>query len=130
MVNSSWLDQRTSMGVIGDLRAYHAYQMASAIPDAATNPAGGIAGAGMGLGMGMAMAGPMLTGAGGMPGGGTQAPPPPPQLWHLAENGQSVGPMAPQQLAEAVSAAAAAAAAAVAAVPVLAAAGRSTRQQP
>jgi membrane protease subunit (stomatin/prohibitin family) len=96
------LDQRTSMGVVGDLRAYHAYQMASAIPDAATNPAGGIAGAGMGLGMGMAMAGPMLTGAGGAPGGGIQAPPPPPppQLWHLAENGQSVGPMSQQQLAE------------------------------
>ncbi|MBW2417145.1 MAG: SPFH domain-containing protein [Deltaproteobacteria bacterium] len=97
------LDQRSSMAVLGDLQAYHAYQMASAIPDAAANPAGGIAGAGMGLGMGMAMAGPMLQGGGSLPGAAPQAPPPPPaaQAWHMAESGQSVGPMSVQQLAEA-----------------------------
>jgi membrane protease subunit (stomatin/prohibitin family) len=94
------LDQRSSMGVVGDLRAYHNYQMARAIPDAAVNPAGGIAGAGMGLGMGMAMAGPMLQGSGGAAGPAPQVPPPPPpQVWHMAEKGQALGPMTLQQLA-------------------------------
>ena len=38
--------------------------------------------------------------SGGTP--GPQAPPPPPQeIWHLVENGQTVGPFAPAQLAQA-----------------------------
>ncbi len=56
------LDARSGMGIIGDLNAYQAYQIGQAIPDAAKNPAGGIAGAGLGVGMGMAMAGPMMQG--------------------------------------------------------------------
>ncbi len=98
------LDIRTSMGVIGDMAAFQAYQLGQAMPVAAANPAGGLAGAGVGLGMGMAMAGPMLQGgAPGQP--GPQAPPPPPPVtWHIAENGQSVGPFTPPQLAQAVSA--------------------------
>ncbi len=98
------LDTRTSMSVIGDMTAFQSYQLGQAMPVAAANPVGGLAGAGVGLGMGMAMAGPMLQGgAPGQP--GPQAPPPPPPVtWHIAENGQSVGPFTPPQLAQAVSA--------------------------
>ncbi len=94
------LDTRTSMGVIGDMNAFQSYQLGQAMPVAAANPAGGLAGAGVGLGMGMAMAGPMMPGTGGGP--SPQAPPPPPVAWHFAENGQSVGPFNPAQLAQAV----------------------------
>jgi hypothetical protein len=99
------LDTRSSMGVIGDMAAYQSYQLGQAMPVAAANPAGGLAGAGVGLGMGMAMAGPMMAGGGpGQP--APQAPPPlpPPVSWHIAENGQSVGPFTPAQLAQAAAA--------------------------
>jgi membrane protease subunit (stomatin/prohibitin family) len=99
------LDTRTSMGVIGDMNAFQSYQLAQSMPVAAANPAGGLAGAGVGLGMGMAMAGPMMPGAGGGPAAPAPlAPPPlPPAVaWHFAENGQSVGPFNPAQLAQAV----------------------------
>jgi membrane protease subunit (stomatin/prohibitin family) len=103
------LDARSSMGVIGNLAAYQAYQVGSAMPVAAANPAGGIAGAGLGVGMGMAMAGPMMSQVGGMasapPAAAPMAvapPPPPPAAWHLAENGAAVGPFDPRQLGEAV----------------------------
>ncbi len=76
------LDARTSMGVIGDMGAFQSYQLAQAMPVAAANPAGGLAGAGVGLGMGMAMAGPALR-------------------WHIAENGQTLGPFTPEQLTQA-----------------------------
>jgi membrane protease subunit (stomatin/prohibitin family) len=48
------LDQRTKMGVVGDLAKYTQFQTAQAIPEAAKNP-GGAAGAGVGLGAGLAM---------------------------------------------------------------------------
>ena len=96
-------DARSSMGVIGDLAAYQSYQLAQAMPVAAANPAGGLAGAGVGLGMGMAMA--QQWGAGAAP-AGPQAPSPPPAApsWHLAENGQSLGPFTPEQIAQAAAA--------------------------
>lgn len=109
------LDVRTGMGLVGDLGAYQAYQIGSAMPVAAQNPAGGLAGAGLGMGMGMAMAQPMMHGMNGM--GGTMAggqpapvppppvaPPPPPPVptWHLAENGEAVGPFTQPQLVEAL----------------------------
>ena len=98
------LDTRSSMGVIGDMAQFQAYQLGAAMPIAAANSAGGLAGAGVGLGMGMAIAGQMLPG--GSPGGspltpGPQAPPPPPVAWHIAENGQAAGPFSPEQLAQA-----------------------------
>jgi membrane protease subunit (stomatin/prohibitin family) len=96
------LDTRTSMGVIGDVAAYQAYQMGQAIPIAAANPAGGLAGAGVGLGMGMAMASQMPQ-AGSAPSAGPPPPPPSPS-WHLAEGGRTTGPYTPQQLAEAAAA--------------------------
>jgi len=112
------LDKRSSMGVIGDMQAYQAYQLGTAMPAAAENPAGGIAGAGMGVGMGMAVARGMTPGAGGgggpasppgpgaaqAPTAGTAAvpPPPPPGAWHIAEAGRAVGPFSTPQLVEAV----------------------------
>ena len=101
------MDTRTSMTLIGDMQRYQQYQLAQAMPVAAENPAGGLAGAGVGLGMGVAMAGPMMQnlGRGGLPPSGAapapQAPPPPPPQWHIVENGQSVGPFTGAQLAQA-----------------------------
>lgn len=107
------LDTRASMTAIGDMNAFQAYQLGNAMPEAAANPAGGLAGAGVGLGMGLAMTnsmGGMMVGAGQpggapSPGAGTTAPPPVPTVaWHIAEAGQSVGPFAPAQLAQAITA--------------------------
>ncbi len=50
------LDTRTSMGIVGNLRNYAAFQAAEAMRDAANNPADGGAAAGIGMGMGFAMA--------------------------------------------------------------------------
>ncbi len=99
------LDVRSSMGVIGDLAAFQAYQMGMAIPAAAQNPAGGLAGAGVGLGMGMAMAnqfgnGPGNLGGGAPAAGGPPPPPPAPVLWHIAQNGETAGPFSAAQLAQ------------------------------
>ncbi len=49
------LDKRSEMGIVGNVQQYAAYQMASAIPDAAKTP-NSLAGAGMGLAAGMNMA--------------------------------------------------------------------------
>jgi len=96
------LDTRSSMSVIGDMAAFQSYQLGQAMPAAAANPAGGLAGAGVGLGMGMAMAGPMMRGAGAAPAPQAPPPPPAPPAWHLAENGQSSGPFAMEQIAQAI----------------------------
>jgi membrane protease subunit (stomatin/prohibitin family) len=101
------LDVRSGMGIIGDMARFQAYQLGQAIPDAAANPAGGIAGAGIGLGMGMAMAGPMLQGGAGQASPVAPAaaqPPPPPVGWHMAENGQTLGPLGIEQLGQLVAA--------------------------
>ena len=90
------LDARTSLGVIGDLNAYQSYQLGRSLPDAAVNPAGGLAGAGVGLGMGMAVASRF--------GENAQAgarPPALPAAWHFAERGHSVGPISLEELATA-----------------------------
>ena len=108
------LDARASMTAIGDLAAYQAYQLGNAIPTAAANPAGGIAGAGVGLGMGIAMAGTMVNPTAGRPTMATPADASPaaamaPPLalvvaWHIAENGAPVGPFTSAQLAQAIAA--------------------------
>jgi membrane protease subunit (stomatin/prohibitin family) len=90
-------DARSSMGLLGDMSAYQHYQLGRAIPMAAANPAGGLAGAGVGLGMGVAYAGSMLPGTGG------PTPPPAPQpMWHVAENGETRGPFTLAELTQAV----------------------------
>ena len=82
------LDQRTSMGIVGDLGKYGQFAAAEAMGKAADAPAGAM-GAGLGAAMGAAM------GAAGPWGGRPAAPPPPPvpaAEWHVAEAGQSHGP--------------------------------------
>jgi membrane protease subunit (stomatin/prohibitin family) len=49
------LDQRISMNMVGDMGKYTQYQVAQAIPIAAANEGGGVAGIGAGLGAGVAM---------------------------------------------------------------------------
>jgi membrane protease subunit (stomatin/prohibitin family) len=95
------MDARSSMGIVGDLAAYQAFQIANATPDVAKNPAGGIAGAGMGLGMGMAMAGPMLGGA-MSPQPAAPPPPMPMRLWHVAQDGEPTGPFGEQQILDSI----------------------------
>jgi excisionase family DNA binding protein len=56
------LDERASMGAIGDMNKYLQFQAARGIRDAAQNPSGGVAGAGVGLGAGLGM-GQMMAGA-------------------------------------------------------------------
>ncbi len=63
------LDQRTSMGVMGNqMNKFTQYQAAQAIRDAAQNEGGGLAGAGVGLGAGAALGqafGKAMSGGGG-----------------------------------------------------------------
>ncbi len=93
------LDAHTSMNAIGDLDRYHQYQLGAAMPVAAANPSGGLAGAGVGVGMGMAIAQRFPAGGAPAPGG---APPPVPVAWHIVEQGQAVGPFSGDQLAHAI----------------------------
>lgn len=97
------LDRRSSMGVIGDMNRYQQYQMGTAM-ELAANSSGGGAADGMGLGMGFAMANQMVHGMGrGAPAAAGGMPPPPPaQTWHIAENGQTLGPFTQAQLLEMV----------------------------
>lgn len=87
------LDERSKMGVLGDLNAYTQLQAAESIKIAAANK--GIAGAGMGMGVGFGMGnmmGNMMGGAMGNPNGqfnpqsGMQGPPPvpPPVAFHYS----------------------------------------------
>jgi membrane protease subunit (stomatin/prohibitin family) len=96
------LDTRTSMGVVGDMNRYQQYQMGTAIASAAENPAGGGAADGLGLGLGVAMAGRMMQ-PGMFPGAAPAGMPPAlPVQWHVAVNGQTLGPYGPDQLAAGV----------------------------
>jgi len=99
------LDSRSSMRVIDDLARYQQYQLGAAIPVAAANPAGGLAGAGVGVGMGMAVAGRMMPGPGAAA-PAPQAPPPPPvpPAWHVVQGGAATGPFSAEQLARSVAA--------------------------
>lgn len=84
------LDQRTSMGIVGDLGKYGQFAAAEAMGKAADAP-GSAMGAGLGAAMGAAMgaAGPW----GGRAAAAPPPPPPPPAAeWHVAEAGQSHGP--------------------------------------
>jgi membrane protease subunit (stomatin/prohibitin family) len=96
------LDERTKMGVIGDLSRYTQFKTATAIGDAAKNP-GGMAGMGMGMGAGVAMGqqmGQAMSGAGA-------SPPPIPggqQAFFVAVGGQQKGPLTLDQLRDEVTA--------------------------
>lgn len=98
------LDERTKMGVIGDLSRYTQFKTATAIGDAANNP-GGLAGAGAGMGAGFAMANQMGAAMGGMAQSGAVPPPIPGQSsFFIAIGGQQKGPFTLDQLRDEVSA--------------------------
>lgn len=83
------LDERTKMGVIGNMGQFTQFQAAQAIRDAAQNP-GGLAGAAVGLGAGVAIGNQM----GGALGATMVTPPPLPMAaaFFMAVNNQQVGP--------------------------------------
>lgn len=100
------LDQRTSMGIVGDLNKFTQFSAAQAMQKAAEGGDSGMGaglGAGMGMGMGMGMAQAMGQQTGGAQPAASAPPPPPPPpsqaMWHIAENGQTRGPIAQSQLA-------------------------------
>ncbi|MBZ4021574.1 antifreeze protein [Rhodobacter sp. TJ_12] len=94
------LDQRTAMGVVGDLNRYMQFNAAQALaqPGSAMGATmGATMGAGLAAGMGAMAAGPWGAPAAAQPAAApTMAPPPPPppveKVWHLAVNGQTQGP--------------------------------------
>ena len=88
------LDKRTSMGIVGNLKDYAAFEAASAMGAAARNPSGG-AGEGLGIGAGIAMAqtlGQSLRDAPGAPATGTPPPIPGELQYYVAVAGQQTGP--------------------------------------
>jgi len=96
------IDQRSSMGIIGDMGKFQQFQSANAMMAAAENTSGG-ASEGVGLGMGMLMAGQMMGGGMGAamqaPTAAPAAPPPPPVLaFHVTANGQTMGPFSMDQM--------------------------------
>jgi len=101
------LDQRTRMGIIGDIGAYAQLQAADAIRDAARNP--GVGGATVAAGVGMAMGQQLATSSVAAPArpalpSPALTPPPLPgaaQFW-LAIDGLPAGPFGPSALAERV----------------------------
>ena len=101
------LDQRSSMGIVGDLNKYTQFSAAQAIQNAGSAGGDSAMGTGMGMGMGMGMAQAMANAMGGMnqaaqqPAAAAPPPPPPPPaatVWHVAENGQTTGPFGEGQL--------------------------------
>jgi hypothetical protein len=89
------LDQRTRMGVIGDVAAYAQLQAADAVRDAARNQGAGGAGAAIGVGLGIAQQLSNTT-AGAMRGpaapGVTPPPIPQPVSFLVAVEGKPQGP--------------------------------------
>ncbi len=86
------LDQRTSMGMIGNLDEFLKYQAGESMEAAARNPSGG-ASEGIGMGVGMAMANKM---ANAMPSSSNSAIPPPlPTLtnFYIEVKGNAEGPI-------------------------------------
>ncbi len=89
------LDERSSMGAVGDLDKFTKFQAAQSMRDAAKNPGGG-AGAGIGMGMGFAMAqsfGSALAKDNEKP-VDTDVPPPIPEVEHyyIVRDGKKAGP--------------------------------------
>ncbi len=89
------LDERSSMGAVGDLDKFTKFQAAQSMRDAAQNPGGG-AGAGIGMGMGFAMAqsfGNALA-KDSQSNAHQDAPPPIPEVEHyyIVRDGKKAGP--------------------------------------
>jgi membrane protease subunit (stomatin/prohibitin family) len=100
------LDQRTRMGIVGDLRRYQQFATAEAMQAAAANPSGdGGMGTGLGMGMGVAMANQMagnLAPAQGAAGQTPSPPPPPERVWHTAVGGETRGHFSRAELGQMV----------------------------
>ena len=98
------LDQRSSMGIVGDLNKYTQFSAAQAMQTAAAAGGDSAMGAGLGMGMGMGMAHTMakaMTGNDASQQPAAAAPPPPPTAaaqFHVAANGQTTGPFGTAQL--------------------------------
>jgi membrane protease subunit (stomatin/prohibitin family) len=96
------MDQRTRIGLIGDMGAYAQLQAADAIREAARNPGGG---GGTAIGVGLAMA-QQLAGAAGqamrpaVPATGGPPPVPGAQGFYVVVNGAPVGPLDMSALAQ------------------------------
>jgi len=91
------LDKRSSMGILGNMQQYAQYQAAEAMGKAAENENSTMAsGMAMGAGFGMAnqMAGMFQQQPQQAPAPAPAAPPPPPpqKTYHMAVNGQTLGP--------------------------------------
>jgi membrane protease subunit (stomatin/prohibitin family) len=92
------LDQRTKMGVLGNLNAYTQMKTADAIGDMANNPGsgGGMMGMIGGMNMGGVVSGAMQSGMQQgqtpPPAPGAAPPPPPVAQFHVVVNGQQAGP--------------------------------------
>ncbi|MCB1595856.1 MAG: SPFH domain-containing protein [Xanthomonadales bacterium] len=97
------LDERSSMGAVGDLDKFTKFQAAQSMRDAAQNPGGG-AGAGIGMGMGFAMAqsfGEALSNQNKQK-QNQDVPPPVPEIEHfyIVSDGQRAGPFNLAAIAE------------------------------
>jgi membrane protease subunit (stomatin/prohibitin family) len=96
-------DQRSSMGILGNLNQFTQFQMANAIGNAGTGGNTGGMVDGMGMGMGMGMANQMMNQMNQMnQQNQMNNPPPPPPItqYFVAVNGQQTGPFGMQQLAQ------------------------------
>jgi membrane protease subunit (stomatin/prohibitin family) len=101
------LDVSTKMKVVGDMNRFQQYQMGEAMTTAAANPAGGGAAEGLGLGIGLAMANRMVPmGSAPMVAGSPIPSAPaismPTTMWHIAHQGQTLGPFSSQQMLDAI----------------------------
>lgn len=97
------LDKRTSMGLIGNLRDYAAYQAAQAMEAAADNPAGG-ASDGIGMGVGFAMAQKLGETLGGNTSIMAPPPIPPTRTYYVAVEGHQTGPFSLAEINNKISA--------------------------
>ena len=109
---ASTLDQRTRIGLLGDISAYSALAAADAVRDAARNPGAG--GAGAAVGVGVALAGQLAAtttassrSAPSIPAGThatttshTPPPIPQPRAFYLAIDGQQQGPYTAVELGQ------------------------------
>lgn len=87
------MDTRTKMGVLGDMNQYTRYQVATAIPEAASNPSGFAGmGAGMGAGVGMGMVMGNQMGSAMNSAVGTPPPVPKTSSYFVAIGGNQAGP--------------------------------------
>jgi membrane protease subunit (stomatin/prohibitin family) len=85
------MDERTKMGVLGDMSKFTQYQAAQAIRDAAQNP-GGIAGMGVGIGAGVQIGNQMVGAMQQAQSGGGAPPPLPTSGFFIGVGGQQQGP--------------------------------------